>query len=276
MPLPPVPEDDELTIEGHWLGPGGRVHQLHGWTTPPVPVAWITDDVRPSAGLTWAGLSLAAVRTGLQPILLSGLGGSTRRPWDEGEFGDPEDAAAIDGYDAAETLRECWGGVEPDDEQFEGESPEWVAEYLEKFKPYGAEFPGLAPASTDREDPRQLEIALGQLTPDARIGLVPAGRPADVLASLGWEGTTNRGWPAAQVSAVLRSWEDRFGARLLEVGFASIRLLVSRPPHTLEAALPLAAEHQAFCSECGRRGLTDVSLIADALVDVPFWDFWWD
>jgi hypothetical protein len=50
-------------------------------------------------------------------------------------------------------------------------------------------------------------------------------------------------------------------------------LLVSRPPRTLEAALPLAAEHQAFSDECGRRGLTQVSMIADALVDSPFWDF---
>jgi hypothetical protein len=27
---------------------------------------------------------------------------------------------------------------------------------------------------------------------------------------------------------VLRSWEDRFGSRLLEAGYADIRLLVSR------------------------------------------------
>ena len=85
---------------------------------------------------------------------------------------------------------------------------------------------------------------------------------------------------------------DSFGAKFGAVGvwiglscgtlvYATLlllrfRLLVSRPPRTLEAALPLAAEHKAFCSECGRRGLTNVSLIADALVDVPFWDFWWD
>ena len=150
MPLPPVPEDERLTVEGQSLGPGGRVFQLHGWTQPPVPVAWITNDVRPNAGLKWADLSLAAVRTGLQPILLSGLRGSTRRPWDEGEFGAPEDSASIDDYDAATILRECWDGAEPDDEQFEGDSPEWVADYLEKFKPYGAEFPGLAPASGHR------------------------------------------------------------------------------------------------------------------------------
>src|SRR5215469_17486737 len=51
---------------------------------------------------------------------------------------------------------------------------------------------------------------------------------------------------ASELAAVLRSWEDRFGVRLLEVGFADIRLLVSRPPQTLEAAQPIAAEHFAF------------------------------
>jgi len=41
---------------------------------------------------------------------------------------------------------------------------------------------------------------------------------------------------------MLRSWEDRFGARLIDVGFADLRLLVERPPRTLEAAQRLAAE----------------------------------
>jgi hypothetical protein len=75
---------------------------------------------------------------------------------------------------------------------------------------------------------------------------------------------------------VLRSWEDRFGARLLEVGFAEIRLVVSRPPRTLEEALPIAAEHVAFCDECGRMGVRHVRELARMLVGNPFWDFWWD
>jgi Domain of unknown function (DUF4253) len=74
---------------------------------------------------------------------------------------------------------------------------------------------------------------------------------------------------------VLRSWEDRFGARLLEVGFDDIRLLVSRPPQTLEAAQPIAAEHFAFADDA-HKGLHHVGWIARALVNNPFWDFWWD
>jgi hypothetical protein len=53
-------------------------------------------------------------------------------------------------------------------------------------------------------------------------------------------------------STVLRSWEDRFGTRLLEVGFAGIRLLVSRPPQTLEAAQWIAAEHHVFSDDAHR------------------------
>jgi hypothetical protein len=34
----------------------------------------------------------------------------------------------------------------------------------------------------------------------------------------------------------LPSWEDRFGARLLEVGFADIKLLAGRPPADLASA----------------------------------------
>jgi RNA:NAD 2'-phosphotransferase (TPT1/KptA family) len=57
---------------------------------------------------------------------------------------------------------------------------------------------------------------------------------------------------ASELAVVFRSREDRFGARLLEVGFSDIRLLVSRPPKTLEAAQRMAAEHVAFSDEAHR------------------------
>jgi hypothetical protein len=275
MSVVPVPDDDELIIGGTWLGPGRQVRA--GWARP-VPVAWVTDHARPSAGMDWAGLADAAEGTGLQPVLLAGLGGETERPWDRGEFGGPEDPAEAGAAGVEALLRDGWPGPGAGEGEggFAAEDPEWEADFRAQFTPYEDGFPGLAPASTGAPDPWRLRVALGQLTPPGRIGLVPAARPADVLARLGWQGTVNRGWSGAQLAAVLRSWEDRFGARLLTVGFAEIRLLVSRPPRTLEAALPVAAEHRAFCDECGRMGLTKVSEIANLLVGNPFWDFWWD
>jgi hypothetical protein len=72
---------------------------------------------------------------------------------------------------------------------------------------------------------------LGRLAP-ARVGLVPASRAADVLPRLGW----NEALDTVPVAAVLRSWEDRFGACLLRVGFAQVSVLAYRPPRTLESA----------------------------------------
>jgi hypothetical protein len=75
---------------------------------------------------------------------------------------------------------------------------------------------------------------------------------------------------------VLRSWEDRFGARLLQVGFAEIRLLAERPPRTLRAAEHVAAEHCAFCDECAGKALRDIPGVAAHLLATPIWTFWWD
>src|ERR1700722_3293886 len=75
--------------------------------------------------------------------------------------------------------------------------------------------------------------------------------------------------------AILRSWEDRFGARVIDVGYADLRLFVERPPRTLEAAQRVAAEHVFLASDCldGCRSIPD---LAPLLVNAPIWTFWWD
>jgi hypothetical protein len=77
-------------------------------------------------------------------------------------------------------------------------------------------------------------------------------------------------------AAVLRSWKARFGARLLTIGPDRIQLLAERPPRTVTAAQRLAAEHFAFCNECGGQGLRYVAAIAASLEGAPLWTFWWD
>ena len=84
------------------------------------------------------------------------------------------------------------------------------------------------------------------------------------------------------LSAVLRSWEDRFGARLLQIGpRAKIRLLVSRPPRTKDAALAMAAELWAFGDRTwvtypSEEQVDSVADIASLIIDQPIWGFWWD
>ncbi|WP_342782046.1 DUF4253 domain-containing protein [Trebonia kvetii] len=169
--------------------------------------------------------------------------------------------------DAARVLEGWWPG--PSEEELAADE-----ELREMFGPFGERFPGLAPAVEEELDPELMRRAVFQYTRDARIGLVPAARPADILPRIGWAGACNNR-TASELAVVLRSWEDRFGARLLEVGYADIRLVVSRPPQTLQAAQRIAAEHMAFSDEA-HKGPTWIPEIARAIVNNPFWDFWWD
>ena len=54
---------------------------------------------------------------------------------------------------------------------------------------------------------------------------------------------------------------------------AQIRLLVERPPRTIEAAQAIAAEHFAFCDESAGQGLRDIPKIMASLVDAQTWTF---
>ena len=84
---------------------------------------------------------------------------------------------------------------------------------------------------------------------EALLGLVPVARPADVPAAVGWFGTVNSWSDVVGVSAVLRSWEDRFGAVLVRMGRATLDLSVAAPPWERSECEAIAAEHFAFCDD---------------------------
>jgi Domain of unknown function (DUF4253) len=263
MSLSAVPDDGEMRVAGTGMSQAGR--QLRAESG--VPVVWVSDRAVAS-GLIWADVTAESAESGLQPFLLSGMDGGTARPWDAGEqVGEPEDIGAVDSMDAAQVLDGWWWG--PSEEELAEDE-----ELREMFAPFGERFPGLTPAVEEELAPELVRRAVMQYTRRARIGLVPAARPADILPRIGWAGACNHR-TASELAVVLRSWEDRFGARLLEVGFDDIRLLVTRPPQTLEAAQRIAAEHSAFSDEA-HGGLRGIPEIAAAIVDNPFWDFWWD
>ena len=109
-----------------------------------------------------------------------------------------------------------------------------------------------------------------------RLGLVAVERPADALAALGWTGPINHYADMGLLSAVLRSWENRFGAILVGVGFDTLSVIVQRPPKTMDAARSVAAEHFAACSDNVHQGAGSIEAYAEQLVGEPLWSFWWD
>jgi len=165
-----------------------------------------------------------------------------------------------------------------------------AAGWARQVAPYGDRFPGLAPAEHEALPPEELRQAASAVPP-AHLGLASASRPADVPAVVGWSvfgidfiSPAARSFefslPGARsliIGAVLRSWEERFGARLLRIGSdAVLQVLAERPPRTRERATRLAAEFYAFADEIDHSAAYTVSSIAARLVGAPVWTFWWD
>jgi hypothetical protein len=238
------------------------------------PALWVSDG--PVAAGLWRSLHAEQRHSGLCPLLLDTLPGDARRPWDDGELW-PADMSSPDGHDAAELLAGWWASHTETDEEDDALSP---AERLEVTAPYGRQWPGLAerrraPVDPDEHAGRCVEELL-RASPGLRLGLVAADRGSDALTTAGWQGAVNYTNDTAELSAVLRSWEDRFGVRVIGVGFAELHLSVAAPPRDQAEALRVAAEHFAFCPDNVWQGVSPLVAYAEHLVDAPLWQFWWD
>ncbi|MEV6525935.1 DUF4253 domain-containing protein [Longispora sp. NPDC051575] len=239
------------------------------------PAYWLSDTA-PDPAL------FARLRgSGLWPVLLGGYHGDENRPWADGEV-EPGAMSTPEGFAATELLAEWWSqaadGAEDDGDHLGRDRRLAIVE------PYTA-WPGPAPAGDRRKAPDTAADDLARLltgTPDifglngVRLGLVPATRSADTIAALGWTGPVNYENDAAKYAAVLRDWEDRFGARVVAVGFDTLHVSVAAPPTTPDHALHVAAEHFAFCPDNVWQHAKDLQDYAWRLMGTGSWHFWWD
>ena len=96
----------------------------------------------------------------------------------------------------------------------------------------------------------------------ARLLLVPCNRPADAIAVIGGLACEMTG---PEISAVIRSWEERFSAVLVAAEPSLAWLAVESPPRELEQASMLAAEFDAFCPRPPDDELETVTKLAAAM-----------
>ncbi|MEU6380141.1 DUF4253 domain-containing protein [Streptomyces sp. NPDC046909] len=240
LPLPPGRLID-VTAEGKW----------------PEPLLWLADET--ATPNTWAALQEAPRTHGLLPVLVDvGQGHGAPEDWElmPGEMSYPGD------HDPEEILADFW------DECCAEEAGDW---------PGLAATPDLAAKPTDVVHDL---LAPGSPLKDPRLALVPARRSADIPTAIGWMGAANYANDTARLSAVLRSWEDRFGIRLLALGFDHLLMSVATPPSTYGEANAIAAEHFAFCPDNIWQGCpSDPTLVGYAereVLNQPTWHFWWD
>ncbi len=267
-PLPKLTSDPTGAALGLQLPPGRLVDATDEgpWHEP---LLWLADEK--AAPGDWAALAPARRSAGLLPVVVDG-GGRHGGPQD---WELAPDAVSYPGdHDADEVLADLW------EEYAAGETQE--------------EWPGLADAGADpdsgagsgsAEDPDAVAmdiaddlVASGGLLEEPRLALVPARRSADIPAAIGWSGPVNHEGDTARLCAVLRSWEDRFGIRVVALGFDHLLVSVAFPPATLAEAEAVAAEHFAFCPDnILQSGDTSIRAYAEnRLLGRPAWHFWWD
>ncbi len=214
--------------QGLILPPGRMITSEEGHGT--VQPLWLSDSP-PSAGL-WPRLRAEHAASGLWPLLLAPLDphDTDVRPWARGELS-PERMSSPADHDPQTVLARWWQdhtATDEEDDQLDAEKR------LAVIAPFGQTWPGPAPATTPVEDADATADQYAQVFldrhPHARLGLVAAPRGADALTTAGWEGPVNYDNDTATFSAVLRDWEDRFGARVVGVGFDTLHLSVAAPP----------------------------------------------
>jgi hypothetical protein len=192
--------------------------------------------------------------------------GEAFRPWESGEFY-PQNVTSPDGHVAADLLAEWW------------------EKYVTELATCHLRDPWFFPAAAARPSAAASVVAADgyaaaylDARPHARLGLVAAESGAHALSVLGWQGPANYDNDTGKFAAVVASWQQRFGARVVAVGGATLNLSVAAPPLSVEDALAVACEHFAFCPDNVWQGghPHTIAAYAERLVGVPVWSFWWD
>lgn len=238
---------------------------------------WFSDELPDGLEELWVDLLRQAPVTGLQPHLC----------W-QGDHGTPERLEAADAVRLEEVLAADFAAYR------EKRLPWWTAPASPDDTPEGVEpwphdpgppfdsWPGLAPAGPDigtGPDPEEaaarvaVDLCQGRYAPGLDLALVPARRSADVPALVGW----NHEAPVPLLTALLRSWEERFGARVVAAYGGEVQVSVARPPLDVGDAERLALEHVLSTADnIVDDPPTPFPEYARGLVGRTEWRFWWD
>ncbi|MFJ8011379.1 DUF4253 domain-containing protein [Streptomyces sp. NPDC096339] len=160
------------------------------------------------------------------------------------------------------------------------------APFTEVVAPFGTRWPGLA-AAPPRPWPDAEQLAarvLGELSEidgHAEEGylLDAVYRGTDVRALVEAHGPGGcRPYDDAELCTVLRSWEERFGVRLLGLGEDRLTVSVAAPVGTTREAEAIAAEHFAFAPDNITQGWDETlrAYAANQVLGKQVWSFWWD
>jgi Domain of unknown function (DUF4253) len=76
--------------------------------------------------------------------------------------------------------------------------------------------------------------------------------------------------------AVLRGWQERYGAELVTLARDHMELLVGRPPRDPATMVQVAVELLRYCPDLDVLGAGMVTVLANEVVPCRRWSLWWD
>lgn len=110
------------------------------------------------------------------------------------------------------------------------------------------------------------------LAPDpAWLVLMPVENSWDVLAYIHWFGCIH--FNSEDLVALGRRWQKQFGAEVYAIYGNTLECRVARPPATVNAAWPLAREHELVSPSANAASGTALRQYALSLVNHPHWSF---
>lgn len=227
---------------------------------------WHTTERVDNPAVVWAALVDAYPETGLWPL----TSGPTRTP----NLPPSDDLTLIDAVHVDALMEQTWRHVALWEDQSgnRDESLFTAEELADQLAWLGddTEFTGLMPTQTARDN--AVASQRNARVSSRYIYLVAAQRPADVPAQLGWLDNYNLETPE-ELSAILRSWEDRAGAVLTWVGDNGLGVRFERPPTNPDDIRRWTMEQYAFGAETAA---ANFEAFQHDLADRPFtFDYAW-
>lgn len=210
----------------------------------------------------WQQLRQLASRTGMWPVIVGRQSELDRHSDAIAEERDPEVTLRLGAeIDASRWIEEHLGEIRRTVE----DDPEWEM-------PHG-DWP------KDMQPDNELSVPLDLLNRRAHaevyITLLPCKHGWEAPAWLNFGGWNDCPYPEEHV-AVLKRWEEVYGAEVACISADTVEMIVSRPPLTRADALALAEEQYAYAADTVDQGFDTLEALAASLLKGNVWWFWWD
>lgn len=119
------------------------------------------------------------------------------------------------------------------------------------------------------------DLVTGEPLLRVNIALVPATTCWHVPAYLRF-GAWNECPQPDQHVALMRFWQQSWGAEVVGITHDIVEMYVRKPPSNKVDALKLAKQHYLYCQDIVDQGTQTLEALAAILLGSTVWHFWWD